>query len=255
MSPVPFRERLLARELLVGTFVKTPSPIVAEVLSLTGFNCLCLDAEHAPFDRIAIDGCVAMARGLAMPTLVRLPVASPEQVLNALDCGATGVVAPHVRSAADAMLFARACRFGAGGRGYAGSTRAARYTTRPMAEHLDASTRETVAIAQIEDPEAIEDIEAIAAVEGIDCLFVGRVDLTVGYGVRDQDDARVVTAVERVCAAGRAQGRPVGMFLNRIEDVPYWRERGASLFLLGSDHGFLLQGAAQLLARVHGGNA
>ena len=254
MSTLPFRERLAARELLVGTFVKTPSPIVAEVLSLTGLDCLCLDAEHAPFDRMTIDGCVAMTRAIGMPSLVRIPTATPEQVLNALDCGATGVVAPHIRNVEEAIAFARACRFGAGGRGYAGSTRAARYTTRTMADHLTVSHRETVAIAQIEDPEAVDGIEEIARIDGIDCLFVGRVDLTVGYGVASQDHERVVAAVERICAAGRANSRPVGMFLSRIEDVPYWHERGASLFLLGSDHGFLLQGAADLLAkaRQHG---
>lgn len=249
-APRSLRARLLAHELLVGTFVKTPSPIVTEVLSLTGLDCLCLDAEHAPFDRIAIDGCVAMARAHAMPVLVRIPATAPEQILNALDCGAAGVVAPHIRSAPEAEAFARACRFGAGGRGYAGSTRAAGYTTRAMADHIATSTRETLAIAQIEDPEAVDAIEAIAAVEGIDCLFVGRVDLTVGYGATSQDDPRVIDAVERICAAGRAHGRAVGMFVSRIEDVPHWRERGASLFLLGSDHGFLLQGAADLIARV-----
>ena len=250
-----FRDRLLARALLVGTFVKTPSPIVVEVLALTGLDCLCLDAEHAPFDRLAIDGCLAMTRAGAMPSLVRVPVASPEQVLNALDCGATGVVAPHIRNAEEAAAFARACRFGAGGRGYAGSSRAAGYTTKPMAAHLVDSTRETVAIAQIEDPEAVEAIEEIAAVDGIDCLFVGRVDLTVGYGAASQDDPQVVAAVERICAAGRAAGKPVGMFVARVEDVPHWRAQGASLFLLGSDHSFLLQGAAALLASAGAGDA
>jgi len=245
-----FRERLARGDMLIGTFVKTPSPIVAEVLSLTGLDCLCLDAEHAPFDRIAIDGCVAMARAHAMPALVRLPVATPEQVLNALDCGATGVVAPHIRTAAQAEAFARACRFGAGGRGYAGSSRAAGYTSRAMLDHVAISNREAVAIAQIEDPEAVEEIEAIAQVDGVDCLFVGRVDLTVGYGAASQDDPRVIAAVEHICAVGRANGRSVGMFLSRVDDVGYWRERGANLFLLGSDHSFLLQGAADLSAKA-----
>lgn len=250
MSSAQFRDRLLRGDQLLGTFVKTPSPIIAEVLALTDLDCLCLDAEHAPFDRIAIDGCVAMARAGAMPALVRVPTATPEQILNALDCGATGVVAPHIRNADEARAFAKACRFGAGGRGYAGSTRAAGYTRRPMADHLAGTARDTVAIAQIEDPEAIDHIDAIAAVDDIDCLFVGRVDLTVGYGATSQDDPRVVEAVERICAAGRAHGRAVGMFVSRIEDVPHWQARGASLFLLGSDHGFLLQGAAALCASV-----
>ena len=244
------KQRLAAGERIVGTFVKTPSPIIVEVLGLTGLDCLCLDAEHAPFDRIAIDGCALAARAAAMPLLVRVPTASPEHILNALDCGATGVVAPHIRSAAEAEAFAKACRYGRGGRGYAGSSRAAGYTTRGMAQHLAASAAETVAIAQIEDPEAIDAIDAIAQVEGIDALFVGRVDLTVAYGAASQDDPRVIAAVEKVCEVGRRHGRPVGMFLARIEDVPLWAEKGASLFLLGSDHSFLLAGAADLIART-----
>lgn len=245
-----FRRRLLAGERLIGTFIKTPSPIVVEVLGLTKLDCLCLDAEHAPFDRIAIDGALAMARAAQMPALVRVPSASPEHILNALDCGATGVVAPHIRNAAEAAAFAKACRYGAGGRGYAGSSRAAGYTTRSMADHLAYSAAETVVVAQIEDPEAVDDIDAIAAVDGIDVLFIGRVDLTVAYGAASQDDPQVIAALERICAAGVRHNRRVGMFLARAGDVPLWSERGASLFLLGSDHGFLLQGAANLLAEA-----
>lgn len=241
------KQRLAAGELIVGTFVKTPSPIIVEVLALSALDCLCLDAEHAPFDRIAIDGCAMAARAGGKDLLVRVPVANPEHILNALDCGATGIVAPHVRSAQEARDLVRMAHYGAGGRGYAGSSRAAGYTTRSMADHLERSAG-TIVIAQIEDPGAIEDIEAIAAVEGIDALFVGRVDLTVAYGVTSQDDPGVVAAVERVCAAGRAQGRPVGMFLARTSDISLWREKGASLFLLGSDHGFMLAGAAALMA-------
>jgi 2-keto-3-deoxy-L-rhamnonate aldolase RhmA len=249
-SEASFRQRLLSGERLIGTFIKTPSPIVAEVLSLTDLDCLCFDAEHAPFDRLTLDGALAMTRAARMPSLVRVPTASSEHILNALDCGATGIVAPHIRSAAEAAAFAKACRYGAGGRGYAGSSRAAGYTTRSMAEHQAHSAAETVVIAQIEDPEAVDDIEAIAAVEGIDALFIGRVDLTVAYGTASQDDPQVIAAMERVCDAGVRHGRRTGMFLARPGDVPQWGERGASLFLLGSDHGFLLQGAAQLLAQT-----
>jgi len=246
----PLKQRLADGERIVGTFVKTPSPIVVEVLGLTDLDCLCLDAEHAPFDRAAIDGCVLAARAMGKDLLVRVPVATPEHILNALDCGATGIVAPHIRFADEARALVRACRYGHGGRGYAGSSRAAGYTTRAMADHLAASAARTVIVAQIEDPEAIDAIEEIAAVDGVDALFVGRVDLTIAYGAASQDDPRVIAAIERVCAAGRRHGRTIGMFLARIEDVPHWAGLGASLFLLGSDHGFLLSGAARLVEQA-----
>lgn len=244
-----FRERLRARARVVGSFIKTPSPILVEVLGLSSLDCLCLDAEHAPFDRLAIDGCALAARAAAMPLLVRPPSAAPEHVLNALDCGAAGVVAPHIRSAAEAEAFARACRYGPDGRGYAGSSRAAGYTTVAMAAHLAAS-RDVAAIAQIEDVQAVDAIDEIVRVDGIDALFIGRADLTVAYGCTSQDDPVVLAALERVCAAADAAGRAVGLFLARVDDVPLWAARGASLFLLGSDHGFLLAGAADLAARA-----
>ena len=247
-----FKERLAARELLVGTFVKTPSPIVVEVLALTGLDCICIDAEHAPFDRAAIDGCVLAARAEGMDLLVRVPATASEHVLNALDCGAAGVVAPHIRSAEEARALVAMSRYGHAGRGYAGSSRAARYTTRPMAEHLAASAARTVVIAQIEDPEAVDAIEEIAAVDGIDALFVGRADLTVAYGADSADAPHVVAAVAAVCAAGMRHGRPVGMFLARPTDAPLWRKQGASLFLLESDHTFLLAGARRLAETVRG---
>jgi len=247
MTPgMTLKARLAAGEAVLGTFVKTPHPHVVEVLAMTGLDCLCLDAEHAPFDRAAIDACVMAARAGGCPVLVRVPSAAPEHILNALDCGATGVVVPHVRSVEQARAAVHAAQYGLDGRGYAGSSRAAGYTTRSMRDHLTRSAAETVVVAQIEDPDAVEAIDDIAGVDGLDALFVGRVDLTVAYGVADGDDPRVVAAVERICAAGRRHGRPTGMFLARPGDVPHWRARGASLFLLGSDHGFLLSGAAEL---------
>jgi len=119
-----------------------------------------------------------------------------------------------------------------------------------MADHLATSSANTTVIAQIEDPEAVDAIDEIAAVPGIDALFVGRADLTVAYGASSQDDPKVIAAVEKICAAGRRHGRPVGMFVARAEDVPLWRQHGASLFLLESDHAFLLKGAAALLDRA-----
>jgi len=252
MSDQSFRSRLLAGEQLVGTWVKTPSSIICEVLAETNMDTVCLDAEHAPFDRLALDGCIHALRAGRMPSLVRTPGKAPEYILNALDCGATGVVIPHVCSAEEAKSLARSCRFGAGGRGYAGSTRAAGYTTKPMSENLKASREETCVIAQIEDLEALDEIDAIAAVESIDCLFVGRIDLTVAMGVDSPKDEKVMDAVTKICEAGRKAGRRVGMFVSDMAEIPKWQDLGANLFLLTSDHGFLLSGANAMVGQFSG---
>ncbi len=244
------KAKLAAGELVLGSFIKTPHPHVVEVLGLSGLDCLVLDAEHAPFDRMALDLCVLAARAAAMPVLVRPAHNAPEAILQALDAGADGVLLPHVRSAAEAAAAVKACHFGPGGRGFAGSTRAAGYTTKGMARHL--ATSDPIILAQIEDVEAVDAIDAIATVPGVDALFIGRADLTVALGTDNPDDPAVVAAVARVCAAGQAAGRRVGMFLARAGDAAHWQGHGASLFILQSDQDFLLKGAAALVSSVKG---
>ena len=245
------RERIRAREVLAATWVKTPHPHVVEVLALSPLDLLVLDAEHAPFDRRDLDACILAARVGGMPVLVRPASAAHEQLLNALDLGADGVIVPHVRSAAEAADIVHACHYRPGGRGFAGSSRAAGYTTLGMAKHRAAAAG-VIVIAQIEDAEALAEIDAIAATPGLDALFIGRADLTVSLDAATPDAPEVIVAVEAICAAGQRAGIAVGMFLGRVGDVAQWREHGASLFILQSDHDFILQGAASLAGAIRG---
>ena len=246
-----FKQDLQAGKPLLGTFLKTPHPHVVEVLATSGLDCVCIDAEHAPFDRAAIDLCVMAARAGGLPAIVRPASGAAHELLNALDCGADGVLVPHIRSAAEATALARRAHYGPGGRGYAGSTRAAGLGTVSIVDHLASTKARTTVIAQIEDAEALDEIDAIAAVEGIDALFVGRIDLTISLGCTSPDDPRVVAAVDHIVDACKRAGRVSGMFLSRAEDVPHWRDQGSSLFLLGSDHGFIRSGARAM--RAEGG--
>ena len=246
------KSRLAASDYLLGTFLKTPAPMLVEVLATCGLDLLCLDAEHAPFDRAAIDACVFAARACDLPVIVRTPTAAHEHILNALDCGADGMLLPHIRSAAEARAAVAAATYRPGGRGYAGSSRAAGYGLASMTDHRAASAARTTVIAQIEDVEALDELDAIAATPGLDALFVGRIDLTVALDAASPDAPEVVAAVDRVIAAGKAAGVPVGMFVPRNEDVAGWRAKGASLFLQGSDHSFIRTGAAALREAVEG---
>jgi len=236
------KARIAAGEALFGSFLKTPSSIAVEVMATSGIDLLCLDAEHAPFDRAAIDACILAGRACGLPMIVRPSTAAHEHILNALDCGADGVLLPHIRSADEARAAVAAAHYGPGGRGYAGSSRAGGFGLVGMEDHRAASAARTIVIAQIEDLEALEAIEAIAAVDNIDMLFVGRIDLTVALDAAGPDDPRVVAAVRHILSVAAAAGRPVGMFVPRNEDVPGWRSAGASLFLQGSDHAFMRAG-------------
>lgn len=242
-----FRGRLLGGELLVGTFLKTPSVAVMEILALSGLDCVCIDTEHAPFDRSALESTLLAARAHDMPSLVRIRAPEPVECLNALDLGATGIIAPHVTSASVARRVASACRFKKSeGRGYAGSTRSAGYTTRPMSEVIAESNARVCVIAQIEDTPALDELDPIAAVDGLDALFIGRMDLSVSLGVASPQDSIVIDAVRAVCSAGTRHGRTVGMFTQTTEEALEWHQKGSSFFLLGSDQQWVLQGARAL---------
>ena len=244
-----FRKRLRNRETIAGTFIKTPSPVVAEVLGLSPLDVICIDAEHAPFGRLETDACIAAFRAADMPCLVRVPGDLPHDIRNALDSGATGILVPHVTSAEQAEAVVKAANFGEGGRGYAGSSRAAAYTTKPMSDHLSDSRDTTTIVVQIEDLAALDHVEAISAVEGVDAVFVGRVDLSVAMH-EPVSSKRVIDVIERVCSVARGAGTAVGMFTPSVDELPDWKDHGASLFLLDSDQGFLLAGARRLAAAI-----
>lgn len=248
-DPKLFKNTLRSGRPLIGTFVKTRDHAMLEVLARANLDVVVLDCEHAPFERTTLDPCLLATRAGGLPSLVRIPAARPEYILAALDMGATGVVVPHVRTPEEAVAVVKACHYGPGGRGYAGSPRAADYTKKPMARHLAESAAETTVVAQIEDIEAVEAVDEIAAVEGVDCLFIGRVDLTVAYGAETVNDPRVDAAIERICAAGRKHDQRVGLFLANVDEAKKWLEAGVSFFLVGSDHGFVYGGASALVER------
>ena len=165
-SAASFRQRMVAGDNLVGTFLKVPTSHATEILADVGYDFVVIDQEHGPFDRTTTDIALLAARAHGIPALVRVP--GPEAILSVLDCGATGALVPHVKSAAAAREIAAMFRYRGGSRGFATSTRAGRYTAVPMWKHIADSDANSVFVAQIEDPVALDEIDAIAAVDGVD---------------------------------------------------------------------------------------
>jgi 2-keto-3-deoxy-L-rhamnonate aldolase RhmA len=247
-DPATFRSRLLTHEHLIGTFVKTPTTHATEILGALGFDFVVIDEEHAPFDRATTDTVVLAAKASGIAALVR--VQGPASILSVLDCGATGVLAPHVANAAYAREIASACRYRGGRRGFSGSPRHAGYGATGMWKTVEAADATTTVIAQIEDPEALDEIDAIAAVEGIDALFIGRGDLAVALGAQSSDAPEVRSAVERIGKAARAAGKPVCVFVGGREEASWLQEQGATAFVVSSDQGFMRKAAAHAFTEI-----
>ncbi|RLJ59016.1 2-keto-3-deoxy-L-rhamnonate aldolase RhmA [Litoreibacter meonggei] len=243
-----FKARMASGDRLLGTFVKTPSVEMVEILAKSGLDFICLDAEHAPFDRMRLDACLAVARALDFPTLVRVPAGGEDDILKVMDAGAVGIVVPHVDSAEKARAIAKAARFGRGGRGFAGSTRWAGYATRSMAEVLEQSRTETVVIAQIEEPEGVEDIAGIAGAEGVDGVFIGPADLSVAYGATSVDNDELKEAMTRVGDAARKAGVAYVTWVPNAQTAKAWEGYGFNVFVMASEHAWMLAGARAAVA-------
>jgi 2-keto-3-deoxy-L-rhamnonate aldolase RhmA len=246
-SVSPFRQRLSSGQALLGTFIKSPGVHGIEVLGEVGLDFVVIDAEHAPWDRHTIDLALLAARAQALPALVR--VENIAGILSALDSGATGVLVPHVYNAETARAAVAASRYRPGQRGFSNSPRAGNYGGLGLAAHLEASDAHTTVVAMLEDSEALNNAEALAAVEGIDAFFLGRGDLTVALGETATDAKAVRRAVALLVAAVKAAGKPLCAFVGKTSEIPALQAMGVSAFLLSSDQGLLRNAASSELAQ------
>lgn len=231
----------------IGSWLNLASPLAAEIMAMAGFSWLAIDAEHAP---IGISEVVQQVRAIesrGATAVVRVPNHNPDTIGQALDAGAMGIVAPHVRTVGQARQIADACRLPPRGRRSSGTTRAA---TRG-GEYLKWFNDEVVLFAQIEEREGVENAEAIAQVEGIDVMFLGPNDLSADMGLA-RDAPEVEQAMRRVLAAACRAGKPAGIPVSGVDAINKWRSEGFTVLTLSSDFRLLQSAAATQLHDVLG---
>lgn len=240
-----FRQRLEGRERLLGTFLKTATGHATEILGGAGFDFVVVDAEHAPFSTGDIDLMMLAARAAGLPSVVRVASSEESHLLQALDCGAAGVLTPHVMSAAKLREIVSACRYRGGARGFSNSPRAGEYGARGFSDHMDNADASTAVIAMIEDPEAVDQLDEIFAVEGLTAAFIGRGDLSARLGAPHVGDPMVGALVERITQAAARHGVPLIAHVGSGADPDIARlgAAGVTGFLVASDQGLLRQGA------------
>lgn len=246
-DPLDFRGRLRARDQIFGTFLKLPTTQVIEILGVVGYDFVIIDQEHAPLDRGVTDLMILAARACGMAPVVRVGEFSEAAILSALDSGACGVMVPHVDSVEKAKRIAASCRYAGGTRGFAGMSRAANWGALSQNEHLKRQDAQVACIAMIEDQHAIPLTAEIAAVEGIDAVFVGQGDLTASFGEDPDAKSKVAAIVDQVAAALKTVDKPLMMIPNGPSGVAKARDLGAAALILSSDHGFIKTAAASAL--------
>jgi 2-keto-3-deoxy-L-rhamnonate aldolase RhmA len=246
-DPRAFRERLLAREPLLGTFMKTPSAHNTEIIGGLGFDFVVLDEEHAPWDRGTLDMGLLAARAFGAAGIVRIARPDATSILSVLDDGAIGIMAPHVDSAQKARDIVSWSHYRGGSRGL-GIGRGGEYGARG-ADHISFADKTTTVIAMIEDRRAIEAIDDIAAVPGIDCLFLGRGDLGLSLSNATGPAPTLTEAVELVAAAARKHDKPLAAVVPALtsDEAKWLIDLGVTGMMVLSDQGFMRQAAAGAL--------
>lgn len=242
-----FRRRLKAREQVIGTFVKTPTTHATEILGLLGFDFVVLDQEHAPLGAPVLDTMILGARASNIAGIVRVGDPSDANILSVLDCGASGVLVPHVDSAEKAKAIVAACRYRGGHRGFANTTRAGEFGGLSFSEHKTRQDSEVCCVAMIEDLAALDEIDGIVRVEGLDAIFIGRGDLTAALDAPSMTSPETQKVVEPIMAAARKVGLPIIMLCPDRKDAAAMHALGATAFMVASDHGFMRSAAAAAL--------
>ena len=245
-----FRSRLLARDHLMGTFLKIPTTHATEILGGIGFDFVVFDQEHAPLGPQVLDTMILAARASNVAAIVRVSSPSTSGILTVLDCGATGVLVPHIDTKAKAEAIVAACRYRGGHRGFANTTRAGGFGGKSYAQHMDEQDNEVVCIAMIEDVSALDEIDEIVRVPGLDAIFIGRGDLTAALGAPSMTSDETHEVVAPIMAAAKAAYMPVIMLCPNRADAEKMTALGASAFMVGSDYGFLASSARAALSSL-----
>lgn len=249
----PLRARLAAGKPCAGMLQSMPSVHMTQLLAAGGLDWLFIDMEHGPIDIESAHAMIAATAGTACAPLVRVPWNLHWLVKPALDAGAMGIIFPMIRSAEEAEAAVRAMRYPpAGERGFGPLYAAPRFGT-PLAGYVAEAERELLCVLLIEHRDAVEDIERIVAVEGVDVCLIAPFDLAMSYGHHDgPQHAEVQDGIARVEAVVQQAGLHLGGLALDGEAARAMVARGYRLIIAGIDAMAITSLTGQMCAAVHG---
>lgn len=238
-----FRARLGSGDFLLGTWLTILDPTVPELLAGSGFDLLVADGEHGPIATSDLVQMLIATRAAGVPILYRVAANEPVRIMHALDAGAGGVVVPQIRTVADAERAVAWCRYPPVGLRGIAPRRASEYG-RLTAAYVQAADELVTCCIQIETREALDDLDAILAIRGIDTILIGPNDLAAALGhTGDLAHADVERAIAHILARAQAHDVPAGIWTASVAQARSRRAEGFAWATIGADYGFLLAAA------------
>jgi 2-keto-3-deoxy-L-rhamnonate aldolase RhmA len=244
------KNSLLAGDAQLGTWLNLGSPWSAEIAGLAGFDWVLIDREHGSGDERDLAIQILAAQSGATSSIVRVSGIDSAEIKRVLDWGPTGVMVPSIDTPAQAIQVLRAVRIPPlGDRGAASSTRASRYGF-GYQHYLETANSTLITMLQIESSTAVSNAEAIAAIDGVDVLFVGPTDLSISMGV-DPESQAFQDALRQVSAATRSTGKSAGILARTQQQAAHYRELGYTVIAIESDRGLLAKGFRSAVAEFN----
>jgi 4-hydroxy-2-oxoheptanedioate aldolase len=221
-------EWLQSKDHLIGPFVRIPRAEIIEIIALAGFDFAVVDLEHGPIGINEVYPMILAAERHGLKLVARLPALQESYFKWLLDLGIGGLQVPHIKSASDAEQAVKYSRFApAGERGLCRFVRAAEFSNLGKDEYIQNANSKSLLILQIEGKEGVEHIEEIAAVPGIDVIFVGPYDLSQSLGLIGQIwHEKVIEQIEKVVAVCNRHRIATGVFTDTVEGVKRWSSLG-----------------------------
>lgn len=246
-------ERLGKGTPLVSAWCGMPHAPIAGLLAREAFDAVALDMQHGTIELADAVAAIPLVAAAGKPTIVRVPVGAFATASRLLDAGAAGIIAPMINSAADARALVAHTKFPPVGERSWGPVGAMALTGLDADRYFPRANALHVVLAMVETRAALDAIDEILAVEGLDGIFIGPADLSIalanGAGVDPGADA-VLAALDHALARARAAGKLVGVYAHAPDRAKLFRDRGFDLVATLSDSGFLRAGAQALLAAL-----
>ena len=260
MALPPLRTALGEGSFVLSAWSSLTDPLVHEALLRAPFDALCLDMQHGMHDVASVSEAIAKAGLLGKPSLVRLPIEDRANAARFLDFGASAVILPMIESVDDARRFVDAVKYAPLGNRSFGPTRAVElHNYSNAAGYGDRSAytaeanRETLAFAMIETAAAVDNLDGILALEGLDGVFVGPSDLSIALsptGTWDPNGAVADAAIQKIAKGAKAAGKFAGIYCIGADEARRFRGYGYSLATISNDINMLKSAAAALVAAV-----
>lgn len=247
------RKRVLAGESVYGTMIRQArDPGAPTVFAAAGYDFVFIDMEHGIYNMETVADLIRGAKSAGIAPIIRVPRLETFFISRVLDAGAEGIMVPMTSTREQAETIVRYSKYTPLGlRGYGAQSGQTDYRPLKAAEFMKEANEHTFIIAQIETKEAIENIDSILDVEGIDVGLIGPNDLSISMGIPDQlGSEKLVKAIDRVVESAKKRGKASGIHIGNIEALKKWRAKGMTVLAYSTDLGFMYSASKSSLEEL-----